>query len=270
MSLKITSIICVCAMMMALSSCSSSKKNLSYFSNIPEGTSGVIGSSDYEIKIVPADELLITVNSSLPDATADYNLPLSNPAKSATIAESTGTPSQQTYIVDKQGNINFPILGNIHVSGMTTSQLTDYLTQKISEDVNDPIVRVQLINFKVNVIGEVKEPAMINVKSERFSIFDALASAGDLTEYGNRNNVVVIREIDGVKHYQRLNLQDASIVESPYFYLHQNDVVYVEPNKIKEDNSKYNQNNAFKLSVISAIVSGVSVIASLVIAFVVR
>ena len=144
------------------------------------------------------------------------------------------------------------------------------LTEKISEQVTDPIVRTELINFKVNVIGEVKEPRQVLVRSQRFSVLDALASAGDLTEFGKRSNVLVIREIDGEKHYARLNLGDSNVTSSPYFYLKKNDVVYVEPNKIRQDNSSYNQNNAFKLSVVSTIVSAASVIASLVIALTIK
>ena len=260
------SVLIVCT----LCCCSSSKRNLVYFDNIPDEPSGILGTSNFDIRLVPMDELFITVNSTNPEATVDYNLPLSNPAKSSSLDNLTSTPTQQTFIVDREGNINFPVLGKIHVAGMTTDQLTEYLTKQISENVYDPIVRVQLINFKVNVLGEVKEPAVIEVKTERFSILDALASVGDATEYANRKHVVVIREIDGVKHYQRLNLQDATIVESPYFYLRQNDVVYVEPNNIKEANSKYNQNNAYKLSVVSALVSGISVITSLIIALVIN
>ena len=108
---------------------------------------------------------------------------------------------------------------------------------------------------------------MIKVQSEKFSVFDALASCGDLTEYGKREGVMVIRQMpDGETVYQRLDLHDSNITGSPFFYLKQNDVVYVEPNNVKQDNSKYNQNNGFKLSVISTIVSAVSVISSLIIA----
>ena len=122
------------------------------------------------------------------------------------------------------------------------------------------------MNFNVNVLGEVRNPGRINVETQRFSVLDALAKAGDLTEYGLRDGVIVIREENGQKTYHRLNLNDAAVLSSPYFYLQQNDVVYVEPNKIRRENSKYNQNNAFKLSVISTIVSACSVVVSLIIA----
>ena len=126
------------------------------------------------------------------------------------------------------------------------------------------------MNFRVNVLGEVKNPGQIVVTTERFSIFDALATVGDLTEYGRRENVTLIREVDGVRTYHRINLNDANVVNSPYFYLQQNDVIYVEPNKVRKDNSKYNQNNSFRIQVVSTVVSLASVISSLLIALVIN
>lgn len=249
----------------AATGCSSGRQ-LSYFDDIEaytEGTMGAIG--DYQVKIKPDDELLISVNSVNAKASADYNLPLVNPATASDLSQST-TPRQQTYVVNALGDINFPILGKIHVEGMTLLDLTGYLTERIAERVYDPVVRVALVNFNVSVMGEVNKPGRIPVNTERMSVLDALVAAGDLTEYGLRDNVLVIRETDGKKVYHRLNLKDSRVVESPFFYLRQNDVVYVEPNNIRQANSKYNSNNAFKLSVISSVISAVSVITSLVIA----
>lgn len=251
-------------------SCSTSRSSLTYFEDIKTQTDGTLPApSTYEIRIVPDDELLITVTSLIPEVTAEYNLPLSNPAKNGSLLEVT-QPKQQTYLVDKAGDINFPRLGVIHVAGMTTSELQNLIAKKISVDVEDPIVKVALVNFRVNVLGEVRNPGTIEVNRERFSILDALGAAGDLTEYAERNNILLIREVDGKKEFHRLNLNDAELLSSPYYYLQQNDAIYVEPNKIRKDNSKYNQNNAFKLSMASAIISASSVIASLVIALTVK
>lgn len=268
MKLKLLLIIFVLAILPA---CKTTKEEqrLPYFENIGDATDGTLPAGDYSIKIIPDDELIITVTSLVPEATAAYNLPLSNPAARASV-KMTQTPQQQTYIVNKQGEINFPILGKIKVAGKTTDEIQAMLEQAISKDVENPYVRVQLVNFKVNVLGEVKKPGTINVETQRFSVLDALASAGDLTEYGLRDKVVVIREENGQKTYHRLNLNDAAILSSPYFYMQQNDVVYVEPNKIKRENSKYNQNNAYKLSVISTVVSACSVVASLIIALAIK
>lgn len=246
----------------------SSNRALSYFDNIEEYNAGTMGElPEYWLRIEPDDELIITVNSVNPSATAAFNLPMANPAVNSAGTGAT-TPSQQTFLVNALGDINFPVLGKIHVKGMTTVELTEYLTERIAETVVDPVVRVSLVNFSVSVIGEVASPRVVTSGhgSQRLSVFDALAAAGDLSDYGKRENVMVIREIDGKKVYQRLNLKDASIVESPFFYLRQNDVVYVEPNSIRQANSKYNSNNAFKLTVISSVISAVSVITSMIIA----
>lgn len=260
----------VVAMAVVLSSCNTTyNTSLPYFEDLKTSQSGEMPDGDYGIKIIPDDELLITVTSMVPSATAMYNLTLSNPALRNEVL-SVSQPQQQTYIVDNKGDIQFPVLGTIHVEGMSTQQLKEELVKRISENVNDPIVRVQLVNFRVNVLGEVKTPGAISVKKERYSLLDALADAGDLTEYGERSNVMLIREVDGKRIYQRLNLNNSEVLTSPYFYLQQNDVVYVEPNEIRRENAKYNQNNSYKISVVSTIVSACSVIASLIIALTVK
>ena len=251
-------------------SCSATKENLTYFKNIDElAGDGGIGSNDYTVKVVPDDELKIVITSQIQEATAPYNLPLANYA-TATDLSSKGNPAIQTYIVNKDGCITMPILGTVKVAGKTTDEISKEIKALVEKDVKDPYVTVAFCGFRVNVLGEVQKPGAKVVTKERYSILDALADAEDLTEYGKRENVLLIREKDGVKKQIRLNLNDAKLLESPYFYLQQNDVVYVEPNKIKKDNSKYNQNNAFKMSVISTIVSAASVIASLVIALTVK
>ncbi len=180
------------------------------------------------------------------------------------------TTQKQTYIVDKKGDIMFPILGKIHVVGMTTAQLAEELTRRIAKDVEAPYVRVELMNFNVNVMGEVQTPGRYNFETERVSVLDALAKAGDMSVFGKRHNVTVWREEDGVVTYHKLNLNDSKAYSSPYFYLKQNDVLYVEPSESRAGQADYNQNNSYKVSVISAIVSGVSVITSLVIALVIN
>ena len=257
MRLNFTKIFIAAAIVLAatVTSCKA-PQSLAYFENADSLKTVGTTALDYAVKIRPADELIITVNSIVPEATAAYNL--------------SSTPQNQTYVVDTDGEITMPVIGKIHAAGMTTKGLGDYLTEKISKEVDSPVVRVQLANFRVNVLGEVKRPGAIEAKSERFTIFDALAAAEDMTEYGERTNVMVIREENGQRAYHRVNLKDARIVDSPYYYLQQNDVVYVEPNQIKAGNAKYSQHNAFKVAVVSTIVSAVSVIASLVIALAVK
>lgn len=267
--MKLSNILSGMLLVLALSSCSSTKTVLPYFTDISEIKEGSFPTEQYSPEIKPDDELLITVSSVNPEATAIYNLPLSNPAKKTDMFK-TGTPSQQTYIVNASGDINMPEIGKIHVAGQTVEQLQANLTEMISKDVEDPLVTVSIVNFHVVVGGEVKTPKSINVTRNRYSILDALADAGDLTEYGERSNVLLVREENGERKFIHLDLNSSETLASPYFYLRQNDYIYVEPNKIRQANSKYNQNNSFKLSVISTIVSATSVIASLVIALTVK
>lgn len=251
-----------------LSACSSKRTVLPYFTDLTESV-GVIETQAYAPEIKPDDELDIVVSSSVPDASAVYNVA---PSMSDLNGDRslTATPRIQTYLVDSKGDINFPILGKIHVAGLTTEQLQEKLQTEIRHDVKDAIVRVALVNFTVVVGGEVARPGKFPVKRNRYSVLDALGEAGDLTPYGERENVLVIREENGQRTYARLNLNSKEALTSPYFYLRQNDYVYVEPNKIRQANAKYNQDNSFKLQVISTIVSATSVVASLVIALAIK
>lgn len=258
-----------------LCSCKS-HENLAYFSTNTPALEQVVADADWKLMIAPDDELAITVTSEVPEATAIYNLPAFNPGVGREASEvvrdrSVSSTSQiQTYIVDKDGNIKFPKLGTVRAAGLTTVQLADELTRRIAEDVEAPYVRVELYNFKVNVLGEVAKPGLVHIPSERFSILDALAQAGDLTIFGRRDNVTLVREENGKVTYHRVNLNDAKLFESPYYYLQQNDAIYVEPTAARRGQAEYNQNNAYKISVVSAIVSACSVVASLLIALVIN
>lgn len=251
-----------------LLSCTSTKDNtLAYFKDLAAVDNNSLPNpqGDYPLNIQPDDELVISITSAVPEATAAYNLPLDNPATRSNLRQTT-QPRSQTYIVDEQGYIMLPVLGRIMAKGKTISQLAEEIRAQVAVNVKDPYVRIDIVNFSVDVLGEVRAPQRVYSGRQHFTVLDALAQCGDLTEFGKRDRVYVIRTEDGKRNYHRLNLNNSDVFNSPYFYLRQNDVVYVEPNQIRIDNSKYNQNNAFKLSVISTVVSSVSVIASLIIA----
>ncbi len=253
-----------------ISSCSTTKCDLSYFQDLNGKNSGTLVTVPHTNTIEPENQLVITVTSEIPEATADFNLPHVNPAAPGATQLNT-SPQLKTYAVDNAGDIDFPRLGKIHVSGLTTYQLRDLLTEKISRYVKDPIVSVTMTGYRVVVMGEVKSPKTIITTADRFSVLDALAEAGDLTDYALRDNILVLRQTaDNQIEYHRINLHDSGITQSPFFWLHNNDVVLVSPNEIKEANSKYNQNNAYKLSVISTIVGVSSAIISLIIALTVK
>ncbi len=259
-----------CVLSLMAASCTSVKTQLPYFTDIAQVQEGTFKQLDYISKVVPDDELAITVNSTNPAATAAYNLPQTNMATKQAFAQNTSL-RPMTYRVDSKGDIDFPVLGTLHVAGLTVEQVATMIADRIRPEVADPNVTVDLVNFKVNVAGEVKSPGRITVDGNRISILDALTAAGDLTEYGERSRVLVIREQpDGTRQFAHVNLNSSDLVDSPYYYLQQNDYVYVEPNIIRQQNSKYNQNNSYKLSLTSTIVSAASVIASLVIALTVK
>lgn len=267
--MKILTPLLLSALCLLLASCSSSKTTLPYFVDLQSQPTGELPVLEYMPTIQPDDELMITVTSKSPAATEEFNVPFVNPAKSDQLAQST-TPRMQTYRVDSEGDILFPVFGKIHVAGMTTEGLRDYLTGRISATVNDPLVSVSLLSFKVTIAGEVNTPTTVSTSGQRLTLIDALARAGDLTPYGERSNILIIREVNGKREYAHVDLNNSDVLTSPYFYLQPRDYVYVTPNKVRQANSKYNQDNAFKLSVISTVVSATSVIASLVIALAVK
>ena len=255
-------------LLLVVSSCSTSKT--AYFENLDiEEMSGKMDVGNYELRIAPDDMLSITVSSVVPDAAAPYNLPAvsySEPGKQ----ELTIVPNLQVYTVDKNGYIYFPIVGRIRAEGMTRNELSKFIEDKIRPELKDPFVLVQFMNFKVVVLGEVKTQGQISVQTERMSIHDAIGAAGDLTIYGERKNVLLMREENGKRIFHRFDLTDQSLFESPYFYLRQNDVVYVMPNKAQRNNSNYNQLAQYRISVVSTVVSAISVLASLAIALFIK
>ncbi len=264
-------IICAVAALAMVSCTTTRENNLAYFKNTPQEVAGSMPGTtgDYGIKLITDDEVAITVSSMAPEATAMFNAPLTNNAQRGQ-TEVSSTHRLTTYIVDHDGNITMPVIGKLHVAGKTVREVETMVRENVSRVVKDPFVTVRMMGYYVNVMGEVKQAGRVKVEGERFSVLDALAACGDLTEYADRGAVMVIREENGQKNFYRLNLADTSLFSSPCYYLRQNDVVYVEPNAIKIDNSKYNTNNAYKLSVISTVVSAVSVVASLVIALAIK
>ena len=268
-SMKIKLLSTLPLLALIVSSCTTTRNNLSYFEDIQSQLSGALGSSDYSVKIEPQDELSVTVTSFNPEATAEYNLPMYNPATNAGGLSIT-QGKQQTFIVNREGNIALPSVGEVHVAGLTVDEAAQLIGNKISKDVKDPYVKVVLQNFQVNVLGEVNRPSRIGISKEKFSVLDAIAACGDLNAYGRRDNVLLIRETDGKKEFVRLNLNDSKLFDSPYFYLKQNDIIYVEPTKVKEANATYDQNRGFKLSIATAIISGISVVASMIIALCIK
>lgn len=244
------------AAVILLSSCGSTK-NVAYFQNSEE-----VDLSDskvlYDAHIMPKDVLTITVSTTDPDAAVPFNLTVPTPYTQQQ-RTSSAQAMLQSYIVDNAGNIDFPILGSIHVGGLTKSEaellIHDRIRPYMSQTEN-PIVTVRMTNYKFSVIGEVNRPGMFTVANEKINILEALAQAGDLTIYGVRDRVKLIREdATGKKEIHTLNLNDTHIISSPYYYLQQNDIVYVEPNKVKSQNSNIGSMTTLWFSATSILIS---------------
>lgn len=206
-------------------------RNLVYFSDLKENSVyKTPATNDPRIRIQPNDMLSISVSSLNPESNVLFNRGVIQQPN--TTASASNTPD--LYLVNDDGNISFPVLGKITLKDLTQEEAIDLLTGRLREYVKDPIVTIRLVNFKVTVIGEVNKPSTFSVPTERINVLEALGLAGDMTAYGKRENVLLIRERDGVRSTTRLNLNDKSLLSSPYFYLQQNDVLYVEPDRIKE------------------------------------
>lgn len=223
-------------------------------------------------KLKVGDLLVITVNSSTPEAAIPFNLPLvpggesMNSYSIGSGVSMTGGQTLQNYLVDSNGDISFPILGRIHVLGMKKNELSNYLKSKIFPFYIkvEPIVTIRFANFKVSVLGEVNRPGVCDIKNERVNIFEAIAIAGDLTIYGKRENILLVREnINGTRESIRIDLRDAHLIDSPYFYLQQNDILYVQPNDSKSRSSLFNSAESLGLSVIGTLISVTSLIVNL-------
>ena len=210
----------------------------------------------YDARIMPKDLLTITVSATEPEAVRPFNLV--NPSfTSGSDIRTTGQPQLQTYLVDNGGYVNFPVIGQILLKGLTKSEAENKVKELLKSYVKeDPIVSVKFVNYKISVIGEVARPNTFTIVNEKVNIFEALAMAGDMTIWGRRDNVKIIREdAEGKKRIIYLNLNDRNIIYGDDFYLQQNDVVYVEPNKVKAQNSEIGQATSLWISGASILIS---------------
>ncbi len=267
MNNKKTSLFVLAMILLVLSSCAP-VKNVAYFQKLDASTDSLKMKKSapglYDVRIKPKDMLSITVVTSEPATSRMYNLvvpslfdPVSPNSYSAIISQ----PSLQSYLVDNEGFIDFPLLGIISVLGLTPKELEATLQMKMASSFSKerPVITIRITNFAVNVLGEVARPGKFNTVNERMTIFEGLALAGDMTIYGRRDNVKVLREnTDGSKKYITVNLNDENIINSPAYYLEQNDVVYVEPNSSKSRSSSFGAAESFAISALSILISMIS------------
>ena len=203
--------------------------------------------SPQEIKIQPEDKISILVNSKDPQLANLFNLPVITRQIGQTSTSSSGSNQGVSgYTVDADGNIDFPVLGKIHVAGMKREEIASYIKNElISKNlVKDPVVTVEFMNLAISVLGEVSKPGRYNIDRDKITLLDAISMAGDLTIYGKRDNVYVMRNEGGKQTSYQVNLLSAQdVYSSPAYYLQQNDVIYVDPNSVRARQSTVNGNN---------------------------
>lgn len=243
-----------------MSSCISNKQ-LIVFKTVTAETAEEINKTmkpQPEPRVKINDALIITVSALDPEAVIPYNLPTVS-YESPTSSTVPTSSSFQYYTVDEQGYIDFPILGKLYVVGLRQSEVISLIEGKLQGQVVNPIVTMRFLNARVTVLGEVKRPGTYTLNNGRMTLLEALGVAGDLTQYANRSNVLITRENNGKVEFARLDLRSEEVFTSPYFYLQQNDVVYVEPNQAR---STSNQSIGLWLSMVGTVASAATVVVS--------
>lgn len=245
-----------------LSSCVSRKK-IAYFQNVSEVN--LDDTQTYQPAFKPDDLLMIIVSAPDTEAAIPFNLPAVSVmgANNTSIDLAQSQVQFQTYLVDKEGYVQLPVIGAFKIGGLSREVAVSGLVNTLKKYIKNPIVNIRIMNYKISVWGEVMQPGTFVINSERITLPEALSKAGDLTVYGLRDKILVIREIDGKRTHNFVDITKADFINSPFYYLTQNDLVYVEPNKTKINSSAVGPN-------ISIIISAASVILSVVVALLLR
>ena len=212
-----------------------------------------IAVGNYISKYKPNDLLTITVSALDMETVRPFNL---TSVSYTTVAERVaGTPSLQTYLIGEEGSILFPVIGRLLLKGLSRLEAEELLTEKIGAYVQHPIVSIRIVNYKISVLGEVKNPGVFTIANERVSLIEALGLAGDLTIQGKRDNVLVIREIAGRKQFKRIDLTGTDFFDSSNYYLQQNDIIYVSPNKSRVNFAAASPSTGVIISVTSLLIT---------------
>jgi len=259
MKFRYSSILKLTLIISILSSCAS-RQEVAYFQDEKIGNF-TQPKLFYDLIYQPNDMLTIDVNALDPEAVRPFNL--ASVPFGISLLETRTNMRMQTYIVDKDGNIDFPVLGKVKIGGLTRQEATDLLELKISNYVKDPLVNIRITNFTISVLGEVNNPGSFVIQDEKVTLAEALGLAGDLTINGKRNNILLVREIEGIKKFSIIDLTSVRSLSASTFGLKQNDIIYVEPNRAKIRSASYNQNNNVLISAIGTLTSVAALIISL-------
>ncbi len=240
-----------------LSTGCASKKDYNYYQNIEEVVNAV-NSQTFETAIHADDLLMITVMGIDPEITAPFNQSMNGAITSMRLGNES--VPMNSYLVDAAGEISFPMIGKMKLAGLSREQAVTTIKEALKKYIKDPEINLRILNYKITVQGEVNRPGVFPISSERITLPEALSMAGDLTGYGKRDNILVIRDNGGKKEMARVDITQADFFNSPYYYLSQNDVVYVEPNKTRINASAVGPNTSIILSSISLLLTVVALI----------
>ncbi|MEJ2905675.1 polysaccharide biosynthesis/export family protein [Pedobacter panaciterrae] len=242
-----------------MSSCGVKYKTVPYFTNLPADSllqENILNKVVF--KIQKNDILAITVSSLNPEASAIFNMGTTSSLQGSTAANVNPSNTANGFMVDDRGEIQLPLLGPVRIEGLTTSEARALIQNKLVNYLKEPVVSIRLVNFRVSVLGDVARPGVYPVNNERVNVSEALSMAGDLTITAVRNNVLLVREIDGKRQYIRLDMQNKELFNSPYYYLQNNDVLYIQPGKAKYASVDSSYRN------VSIVLSALSVIALII------
>lgn len=223
-----------------------SRKDIAYLQDV-DSLQNSKEALNYEPKLQKDDMLSIIVSADQPELTIPFNMPQIQ----GNYQINENQDGIKTYLIDAYGFIEFPVVGKIKLAGLSRSEAVTKLQTAIKEYITNPTINLRILNYKVSVLGEVLKPGSIKINSERITLLEAISQAGDLTIYGKRDNILVIRESDGKMTYNRIDITKADFINSPFYYLSQNDVVLVEPNKTKMNSSVIGPNVTTIISALS-------------------
>lgn len=259
---RIFLIICL---LVCLTGCKTQEK-INYIQDVEPGVAQPIESRQ-SIIIQPKDMLSIIVSTKDPELAAIFNLSVQANRAGVPIFSSAYNQYLSGYVVDNNGDIDFPVLGKIHAAGLSRWALQEKITRELTERdlLKDMVVTIEFMNFKVSVLGEVKNPGTYSIEGDKVTVLEAIAMAGDLTIYGLRDEVYVIREENGERQNFKLDLRSKEIFNSPAYYLRQNDIIYVQPNEVRAGQSTINQNSVRSISLWLSISSLLTSIAILIV-----
>ncbi len=247
----------IIALTVLVASCASREK-MAYFQNIASLNLSEKG-TNYNPKLQPDDLLTIIVSAQVAEAALPFNLSTIS-VNSGANEVASGQIKYQPYLIDSKGFIEFPVLGSIKIGGLSREDALKKITTMLKKYITDPIVNLRILNFKISVMGEVTKPGTYTIQSERITLPEALSLAGDMTIYGKRNNVLLIREIDGKRTSNYLDLTKADFLNSEFYYLSQNDLIVIETNKTKMNSSAVGPNTTVIVSALSLLITVIALL----------